>query len=142
VRAAARVVDVYDGDAASIWAPGTPASVVDQRLREFYRIGQKKAAMAVELLVGRMGAELSGLSETEMAYDVHVRRVFLRAGLIQHDSVREVVEAGRRLNPERPGFLDLPTWFVGRQWCHPTAPDCVSCPLSASCRRHTHLNVS
>lgn len=141
VRAAAKVCDEYGGDAGRIWAPGTRADEVDRRLREFHKVGQKKAAMAVELLVSRFGVQLEGLDGTAMAYDVHVRRVFLRSGLVDRDTIDDVVAAARRLNPERPGLLDLPTWSIGRQWCRPVGPECSRCPVGDVCRKRVHLNV-
>jgi endonuclease III len=114
---------------------------VDARFRQFHRIGPKKAAMGVELLVTHLGIELGDLTGTNVAYDVHVRRVFLRAGLVASDSITEVTAAARRLNPERPGLIDLPTWLIGRRWCRPTAPDCATCPLGSTCRRQTQLQI-
>lgn len=135
VAAAARVCDQYDGDASRIWAAGSSARDVANRLREFTRIGDKKANMAVELLVSCFGVQLAELHGSDIAYDVHVRRVFLRTGLTQRDSPRDIWEAARRGHPERPGELDLPTWHIGRQWCRPTAPDCARCPLGEVCPR-------
>ena len=81
---------------------------VDERLRRFRLIGQKKAAVAVEILLGKYRKPLAGISGTDVAYDVHVRRVFLRAGIVEHDEVEAVVNAARRLFPAEPGRLDLP----------------------------------
>lgn len=72
---------------------------------------------------------------SDVAYDVHVRRVFRRAGLADRDTVDAVRAAARRLHPDRPGLLDLPTWFIGRQWCRPTDPDHDGCPLRDVCPR-------
>jgi uncharacterized HhH-GPD family protein len=142
VSAAARVCDEYDGDVDRIWNDDPTAAAVDARLQRFRRIGPKKAAMAVEILVTNFGVNLTEHAGTNVAYDVHVRRVFLRAGLVDHDSFAEVTAAGQRLHPERPGLLDLPTWLIGRRWCHPTHPQCSECALSDVCRKRTHLNVS
>ena len=44
-----------------------------------------------------------------------------------------MIAVARRLHPARPGALDLPAWQIGRGWCHPSVPDCISCPLTAVC---------
>jgi uncharacterized HhH-GPD family protein len=142
VAAAARVCDEYGGDASAIWSGSPTAAEVDARLRRFRRIGPKKAAMAVELLVTNFGIDLTEHAGTNVAYDVHVRRVFLRAGLVDHDSFDAITAVARRLHPERPGLLDLPTWLIGRRWCHPTHPQCPDCALTEVCQKRTHLNVS
>ena len=141
VMAAERVCTVYAGDAGRLWAPGSTAAQVDARFREFHKVGPKKAAMAVELLVSHFGIELEELSGSNVAYDVHVRRVFLRSGLVDRDDIGLVTAVARQLNPERPVLLDQPTWLIGRRWCHATAPDCPGCPLRDVCPQLTHRNV-
>jgi endonuclease III len=92
--------------------------------------------MAVEILERDLHLPLSDLTGSDIAYDVHVRRVFLRAGLVQRDQVSEMVAAARALHPERPGELDNPAWDIGRRWCHPRSPGCPACPLVTVCPRH------
>jgi hypothetical protein len=71
-------------DAANIWRNKPTAREVQQRLDAFPGIGQKKAAM-------------------DIAYDIHVRRVFLRTGLAQWDDLDHMLVAiAREANPDRP----------------------------------------
>jgi endonuclease III len=91
--------------------------------------------MAAEILARDLGKPLRDMSGGDIAYDVHVRRVFLRAGLAEHDEVNHMVAAARALNPDRPGALDLPAWDTGRRWCRPVNPDCPVCPLNRVCPR-------
>jgi len=135
VAGARRVVDVYGGDAGAVWNDRPTARQLQERLSEFVGISQKKAAMAVEILSGQRGIEIRDLSGSDIAYDVHVRRVMLRAGLAQRDQVDHMVEAARRFHPERPGALDLPMWEIGRTWCHAHKPDCGNCEIGAVCPR-------
>ena len=135
VQAAQIVLDKYHGDAASIWSDIPTAAVLRKRLEEFPGIGQKKAAMAVEILARDLGVKLRELTGSDIAYDVHVRRVFLRTGLAQRDQVDHMVTVARALYPERPGALDMPAWDVGRRWCRPANPDCLTCPLNTVCPR-------
>jgi len=141
VSAARRLLDDYDGDAARIWAPGTHVLEVTERLRAFDGIGPKKAAMAVEILVRFFGADLRGAECGDVAYDVHVRRVFLRSGLIDRDVPEEVSRAAREACPERPGLLDLPAWLIGRETCRPGQPRCEACRIGHACAQRTHLDV-
>jgi uncharacterized HhH-GPD family protein len=125
----------YGGDARRIWNDTPSAAELRSRFDEFPGIGQKKAAMAVEILERDLHVPLTDLSGSDIAYDVHVRRVFMRTGLALRDDVGHMVAIARKLYPERPGALDNPAWDVGRRWCHRAAPDCVSCPLLVACPR-------
>ncbi|MHB1135704.1 MAG: hypothetical protein ACYDHQ_05285 [Coriobacteriia bacterium] len=135
VSAARRITTEYAGDAAAIWPAGTPLAVVVERLRAFDGIGPKKAVMASEILLRHFGVELAGVECGSVAYDVHVRRVFLRTGLVEEDTPEAVSAAATRACPESPGVLDLASWLVGREYCHPREPRCAECRLHAACLR-------
>lgn len=133
VGAAERVLDRYRGDASTIWSDNPTADALQRRFDDFIGIGQKKAAMAVEILERDLGVSIRNLERSDIAYDVHIRRVFLRARLAERDDRDVMICAARELHPERPGALDLPTWLVGRGWCHPGIPECATCPLTHVC---------
>lgn len=133
IAAAKRVLDQYDGDAGRIWNGNLTARQVYERLDVFQGIGQKKAAMAVEILERDLRVPISAMEGSDVAYDVHIRRVFLRTGLAQRDDLDHIVSVARTLHPERPGEIDMPTWLIGRQWCHAGTPNCGACPLSLVC---------
>jgi uncharacterized HhH-GPD family protein len=139
--AAARLVECYGGDASRIWEDGSSALEVMERLSRFAGIGRKKAAMGVEILTRHFGTPISGLEGGTVAYDVHVRRVFLRAGLVDRDTPDAIEEAAARACPVAPGRLDLPAWLIGRQWCRPARPDCQACRLGDVCPRLTDRSV-
>ncbi|MBA4181721.1 MAG: hypothetical protein C0506_14120 [Anaerolinea sp.] len=133
VQAAQLVVRRYGGDASRIWSGSPSADELRRRLDEFPGIGQKKAAMAVEILERDMGVPVSRLDRSDVAYDVHLRRVFLRTRLADRDEQDHMIQVARGLNPDRPGALDLPAWYVGRTWCHAGLPACSVCPLTNVC---------
>lgn len=135
VNAADIVASRYGGDASGIWNDQPSAAELRRRFDALAGIGQKKAAMAVEILERDLHVALSDLTGSDIAYDVHVRRVFLRTGLARRDDVAEMVAVARTLHPERPGELDNPAWDIGRRWCHPKNPDCPRCPLVKVCPR-------
>ncbi len=137
VACACRLIDEYDGKAANIWPEGASVLDVTSRLTAFEGIGRKKAVMAVEILTRHFGVSLAGRECGQVAYDVHVRRVFLRTGLVDIDTPETIAQAASAACPEAPGTLDLPTWLVGRQWCRPRAPLCDECRLSDVCPRLT-----
>ena len=120
VQAAQIILDHYHGDAARLWSDTPTATALRQRLETFPGIGQKKAAMAVEILARDLGVPLKDMDGSDIAYDVHVRRVFVRAGLATHDQAAHMIAVARALHPQRLGALDLPAWDIGRRWCHPT----------------------
>lgn len=128
-----RVVKDYAGDAAAIWSDRPTADMVQRRFDAFTGIGQKKAAMAVEILARDLGVKITGLDKSDVAYDIHLRRVFLRTRLADRDDQAHMIEVARRLHPTRPGALDLPAWNIGRTWCHPGVPNCETCPLTEVC---------
>lgn len=133
--AARRVLTDYDGNAAAIWNDRPTAAELQRRFEAFVGIGPKKAAMAVEILIRHFGVDVEDLTGTNVAYDIHVRRVFLRTGLAQVDDQSHMLDMARRYHPERPGALDGPAWTIGREWCHPSEPDCAECVLAAMCPR-------
>ena len=133
VLAARRVLDDYDGDAERIWNDRPTAEQLRRRLERFQGIGQKKAAMAVEILERQRGVEITHLQGSDIAFDVHVRRVFLRTGVAEHDDQRHMIQRARLLNPERPGALDYPAWWIGHEWCRPSEPACPACPITEAC---------
>ncbi len=89
--------------------------------------------MTLMLLWRSRGVEVSDMSGCDVAVDVHVRRVFLRSGLVERDDPGAMILSARDLNPELPGALDPPAWNVGRNWCHPRVPDCPNCPIAHRC---------
>ncbi len=133
LAAAERVLRQYGGDAGRIWGDRPTAAELQVRLRAFDGIGQKKAAMAVELLANDFGVDIGEMHGSDIAYDVHVRRVFLRTGLAERDDVDHMVGVARRVYPERPGALDAPAWVIGRTWCRPADPRCGECALDGVC---------
>lgn len=135
IDGARRIIDDYGGDAAAVWSDQPTARELQKRFEAFKGISQKKAAMAVEILFAQMGVEIKEMSGSDIAYDVHVRRVMLRTGLAERDTVTHMVERARELHPERPGALDLPMWEVGRTWCHKTSPRCDRCVVGSQCPR-------
>jgi uncharacterized HhH-GPD family protein len=141
ILACRKVVKSYDGDASKIWSDMPKSRDLENRFREFHGIGQKKASMAVNILARDFGVPVRDYENIDVSYDIHVRRVFLRSGIVNDDSEKTIISAGRELNPSYPGALDLPAWNIGRNWCHPSAPVCEDCPINGVCGKRTNLDV-
>ena len=132
--AAERLTSEYDGCAENIWGNVTAMESVE-RLEAFSGISHKKASLACLLLWRDLGVEISDKENIDIAYDVHIRRIFLRAGFCEKDTLKDVTEAARRLNPKFPGYLTSPFWALGRNICRPTEPLCGQCPIRPFCAR-------
>ena len=141
VAAAVRINAQYQGSADAIWSAGSHVSDVTDRLLAFEGIGEKKAVMAVGILMRHFGVPLEGAECGGVAYDVHVRRVFLRTGLADADTPEAVQTAARGACPDSPATLDLAAWLVGRESCRPRGPRCGTCRLGDVCPRLTGLTV-
>lgn len=138
-EAATRIVECYAGDASAIWAPGSHVLEVTERLSQFKGIGRKKSVMAVQILTRHFDVRLLGAECGQVAYDVQVRRVFLRSGLAEEDTPEAMEAAASCACPGSPGTLDLPAWLIGRQTCRPRAPLCDECRLGSVCPRRIWL---
>ena len=138
VAAARKVVTEYNGDAGAIWSGEPTAEGLQADLRRFSGIGQKKAAMAVEILQRDLGVPIRDMKGSDVAYDVHVRRVFLRTGLAERDDLNHIIAVARKLYPEQPGKLDFPAWRIGRTWCSAGTPQCESCVLHDVCPKEIY----
>jgi endonuclease-3 len=129
-----RIITVYQGDAGRIWRGRPPSAEVIYRFLEFEGIGPKIATMAANILARDFKIPFADYVSIDISADVHVRRVFGRLGLCASDaSTEKVIYKARALHPEFPGMMDLACWEIGRKWCKPSNPDCLSCFMSSLC---------
>ncbi|NVM54983.1 MAG: hypothetical protein HWN66_14860 [Candidatus Helarchaeota archaeon] len=89
--------------------------------------------MAVDMLVRDLGVSAQNKQWIDVSDDTHVSRVFQRTGLIDTYTHEALLNAARDLNADYPGALDLPSWLIGRRFCHAREPECSSCPLEEDC---------
>lgn len=128
------IVKDYGGNASRIWANKPSCSLVAKRFLEFKGIGPKISSMATNILARDFKIQFSDYSCIDISADVHVQRVFTRLGLCDEgSSIEEIIKAARTLHPEFPGLMDLPTWEIGRDFCHPTTPQCNECYMRSLC---------
>ncbi len=134
-----KIVKEYNSDAENIWRNDLNAEKVIANLEEFKGISHKKAALGALLLVRDFGVNLKNLYCIDIAFDVHIRRIFLRMGLTNNDDIKDVTSTARKICNEFPGSLTLPFWVTGREYCRPTNPKCDECYLSQFCAKKVEL---
>lgn len=137
--AAQLLISRYDSDASNIWSNGASAAEIVSRLEEFKGISHKKAALGSLLLVRDLGIDIKDKENINLAYDIHIRRICLRAGFCAQDTIEEVTAAGRHILPEFPGRLTSSFWAIGRDICRPSNPLCSECPLDDVCQHNLSL---
>ena len=131
----------YNGQAINIWNDCPTSVQMYDRFLEFKGIGQKKGSMAVNILVRDCDVPVSDKFGIDVAYDKHIRQVFLRSGLADRDDLNHIVEVARLENPSYPGALDKPAWYIGRDWCSNKNPNCEHCPLGKVCSKKTEIVI-
>ena len=136
-----KVANEYSSDISNMWKDNKDAEIIVKKLEEFKGISYKKAALGTLLLVRDFGVSLENLSCIDIAYDVHVRRVFLRMGLVEKDNIKEVTEKARFICKNFPGSLTLPFWVVGREYCRLQNPKCSECRLNEFCEKKIELGT-
>lgn len=137
--AAELLISKYESNASNIWTNGASAAEIVSRLEAFKGISNKKAALGSLLLVRDLGIDIKDKENINIAYDIHIRRICLRAGFCSQDTIEDVTMAGKRLLPEFPGRLTSSFWAIGRDICRPTNPLCSECPLDDVCEHNLSL---
>lgn len=133
LSATSDLISKYDSDASNIWSNNSNAIDIVSRLEEFKGISHKKAALGVLLLVRDLGIEINDKENINLIYDIHIRRICLRAGFCANDTIEDITNVGRYIYPEFPGRLTSSMWAIGRNICRPTNPICDLCPLNNVC---------
>lgn len=140
IKSAAKLlISKYESNAANIWANDASAADIVSRLEEFKGISHKKAALGSLLLVRDLGVDIKDKENINIAYDIHIRRICLRAGFCAQDTIEDVTMAGKRILPEFPGRLTSSFWAIGRDICRPSNPLCSECPLDDVCEHNLSL---
>ncbi|MEJ5304505.1 MAG: endonuclease III [Ignavibacteria bacterium] len=140
-KACQHIIEKYNGKVENIWNDKPESNELHQRFLEFQGIGQKKASMGTNMLVRDFKIEIKDKRGIDVSYDIQVRRIFLRTGLVYRDDMNLILQTARELNPEYPGILDFPCWIIGRKYCHPQNPECNKCPISNVCLKLLDKNL-
>ncbi len=130
------VVDEFECNAENIWK-NRRAMDVKRSLLSVFGVGSGIANMSLVLIEGLYHLQFSDLDYANMDIkpDIHTTRVLYRLGVSPAISEMEAIFAARKLSPAYPGAVDGPLWSIGRNWCRPTNPECISCPLDDCCEK-------
>lgn len=140
-KACQKVIDNFGGDAKNVWEGNLTSREVHNNFESFLGIGQKKASMATNILVRDFNLKVKDYSGIDVSFDIHIRRVFLRSGLVKNDDFDEVLEVARKLNKDYPGIIDLPAWYIGKHYCKSSNPNCFKCPIKNTCPKKLSIEV-
>ena len=131
-----RISKNYDGDASKIWKDMPNSATVICRFLAFDGCGVKIATMATNLLYRAFGVQYSDYSAIDVSPDVHIMRVMYRLGILAEHNNREMaVYSTRGLYPAYPGLFDGLFWHIGKDYCHPSKPNCTDCSLQSICSK-------
>jgi endonuclease-3 len=130
------VVEECGGNAARIWT-GKHAAEVKRTFLSIYGVGDGIANLAVLLIEQAFPIRFDDLDRPRMDIkpDVHTKRVLYRLGMSEREEEIAAIEATRWMNPDWPGALDGALWWIGRNWCTATYPNCSECPVSVVCAK-------
>jgi endonuclease III len=128
------IVNEYDGQAQKLWE-NRSSKDVKATFERIYGVGPGIASMIILLLERWFKIYFDDIDHRNMDVkpDVHIIRVFQRLGFISELTSTAALEAARNLNPEFPGALDAPAWYIGRNWCTAFMPKCNQCPVTKVC---------
>ena len=102
----------------------------------FYGVSGKVSAITsrvsyyTELLTCRE-EDLAGTGFTDLVFGTD----YMRDSEGIAASKEEVVYKAREINPEFPGIIDLACFEIGRDFCHPTKPNCEECFMDGLCKK-------
>ncbi len=135
-KAAEKLNESYDKKASLIWGEDSSAGNILVKLKEFKGIGHKKASLGLSLLIREFDEPITEKSRIDIAYDLHIRRIFIRSGLTKKDTENEIVKKAQEINHQYPGELTSFFWHIGRNWCFASKPNCIGCPLTDYCKKN------
>jgi endonuclease III len=131
------IVEQFDGSAENIWREKS-AQKVKETFRQVYGVGVGISNLSVILLEQAYKFSFSDLDHTcmDIKPDVHTKRVLYRLGFSLNQDDTSAINAARSMNPDYPGELDGPLWYIGKTWCNSFHPNCNDCELfRAPCPR-------
>lgn len=105
IEACKLIIKKYNNNPENIRNDNPKSDELQRRFQEFNGVGQKKASMATNILVRDFGIKVKDKSGIDISYDIHVRRIFLRTGLVEKDDVQTIINKARELKPEYPWYL-------------------------------------
>lgn len=124
----------YNSSLKNIWEKAKDIPDLQERLKNLPGFGLGLTDMTTKIMlklgmINHIKKDKKSKSNLFPKADIHVKRVFYRTGLIDEENEASVRVAAEELFPEFPMALDSATFYIGRQFCHATKPNCQECPL-------------
>lgn len=135
-KAAQKIISEYGSDVRNIWnVKSKDVGVIDDRFLEFDGIGDALSKMAQFTLVRNFGVAGGRENQHLMSIkpDAVVQRVLYRTGLIASENAAVAADTIGEMNLNSPADFDAAVWIIGRDYCLKNDPNCVACPIRASC---------
>ena len=131
------IVNEYNGQTQKIWE-NRSSKAVKTTFERIYGVGPGIASMIILLLERWFKIYFDDMDHRNMDVkpDIHIIKVFQRLGFISEPTSIAALNAARRLNPEFPGALDSPAWYIGRNWCTAFSYKCNQCPVDEVCPKN------
>ena len=129
------IVSKYNSNVSNIWLNKSAAEIVES-LEKFKGISHKKASLGTLILTRDLDVDILDKENIDIAYDIHIRRLFVRIGLVNEDSQENILNEAKKLYPEFPGKLTTAFWTLGREICRSCNPSCLVCPLYNYCDKN------
>ena len=131
-----KIKDEYDGKAINIWKNKPSSALFIYRMLQFNGVGVKIATMTANLLVRKFNVKFSDYYNIDISTDVHIKRIFIRTGIVDNNNNNMIIYKAREINLEFPGLIDFFCWNIGRQFCTKNNPNCRNCPISNYCKKN------
>ena len=124
--------DNYDGDARKIWNNFDSFEKILDNVKNVF--GKNSSTISRMVVLALKDSDHIQIKGTDLKPDLHVQKVLSR---IYGEEVneREAIEIARRINPENPGILDNPLYYLGKEICKSTNPKCSVCFLKEVCEK-------
>jgi endonuclease-3 len=137
------IVNDYNGQTQKLWE-NRGSQAVKTTLERIHGVGPGIASMIILLLERWFKVYFDDIDHRKMDVkpDVHIIRVFYKLGFISEPTSAAALKAARRLNPEFPGAMDAPAWYIGRNWCTASMSKCDECPVVEVCPKISSITYN
>lgn len=127
----------FNANAANLWKT-TSISDAKKNILMMSGVGEKKANLAILMLVRNMGVSFKDIHLLPFAMDVHLRKVIERSGMFNIGTKQGMAQTMQIFQEETsvfPALLGTVIWFIGRKYCQKEKPMCNLCPLNDYCKK-------
>lgn len=132
------VLDKYDGKAELLWMQSKSSKAIKKRFLELTGIGEKKANLALVMLMRDFNQSFEDTDGIGLALDVHLNRILKRSGHFDITTTEGVEQTNSNFETyfgQSYQAIGTYLWIIGRTYCHESEPNCLLCPLNQGCQK-------